>query len=109
MGYRRSTENVEAARNWSTFVARNRRVIESAGLPHVATESIDNWDDFLMHGYLDHHHDPTGFTVDQLSDEQYGALQQLVESYFVSGYEYFTPMALRDDDLQVFDMRFRTS
>ena len=109
MGYRKSKKKLEAARNWSTFVARNGRVIEAAGLPHAAMESIDKWDDFLMHGYLDHHHDPSGFTVDQLSDEQYGVLLQLVESYFVSGYEYFTPVALRDEDLQVFDMRFRTS
>ena len=108
MGYRRSKENVEAARNWSTFVARNRRVVEAVGLPQVVTESINHWDDFLMHGYLDHHDDPTGFTVDQLSEEQYTALLQFVDSYFASGYEYFTPVALRDEDRRRLEMRYRT-
>ena len=108
MGYRRSKENAEAARNWSTFVARNRRVVEAAGLPQAVTESINHWDDFLMHGYLDHHDDPAGFTVDQLSDEQYAALLQFVESYFAGGYEYFTPVVLRDEDRHRLEMRYRT-
>lgn len=107
MGYRRLKESVEAARDWSTFVARNRSVVEAAGLPQVVTESIPHWDDFLMHGYLDHDHDPTGFTVDQLSDEQYAALLQFVDSYFAVGYEYFAPMALRVEDLQRLEMRYR--
>ena len=109
MGYRKTKETVEAARNWSKFVARNKRFIEAAGLPQVVTESISTWDDFLMHGYLDHHDEPSRFTVDQLSDAQYAALVQAVDSYFVNGYEYFTPKALREEDQQVFEMRFRTS
>jgi hypothetical protein len=107
MGYRRSKASVDAAREWSTFVARNKEVIEASGLPSVALVSVDHWDDLLRHGYLDHHDDPTGFTVDQISEEQYGAFVRLVESYFVSGYEYFTPLALKDEDLKWFDSRFR--
>ncbi len=107
MGYSRSRESKEAARNWSRFVDRNIRVIEAVGLPLLVTESISHWDDFLMHGYLDHHIDASGFTMDQLSDDQYAALLQLVESYFVSGYEYFTPVVLRLEDQQRFELRFR--
>ena len=107
MGYRRSKNTAEAARQWSTFVARNREVIEVAGLPKVVTESIDHWDDLLMHGHLDHHLDPTGFTVEQLTEQQYTALLQLVESYFVSGYEYFTPLALRIEDWERLETRYR--
>lgn len=55
-----------------------------------------------------HHDDPTGFTMDQLSDGQYAALLQLVESYFVSGYEYFTPVVLRGEDRERLEMRYRT-
>lgn len=88
--------------------ARNSRVIEAAGLPEAVTESINQWDDFLMHGLLDHHDNPTAFNVDQLSDEQYAALLQFVYSYFARGYEYFTPMALRDGDRQTFETRYRT-
>ena len=108
MGYRRSKENVEATRNWSIFVARNKSVVEAVGFPQVVTESINHWDDFLMHGYLDHHDDPTRFTVDQLSEEQYSAFVQFVDSYFASGYEYFTPAALRDEDRRRLEMRYRT-
>lgn len=107
MGYRRSKESADAARQWSTFVARNREVIEAAGLPEVVTQSINHWDDILMHGHLDHHLDPTGFSVDQLSEQQYTALLQLVESYFVSGYEYFTPIVLRVEDRERLEMRYR--
>jgi hypothetical protein len=108
MAYRRSKDSLKAERNWSAFVTSNTRAIEAAGLPEIVTESIAHWDDFLSHGFIDHHYDPSRFTVDQLSNEQYAALVQLVESYFASGYEYFTPSVLRDEDLQPLEMRFRT-
>ncbi len=107
MGYRRSKRKVEAAGGWTTFVARNKNLIYAAGLPEPVTKSIDHWDDFLMHGYLDHHEDPHGFSVDQLSEQQYGAVLQLVESYFVSGYEYFEPVALRSEDSRALNDQFR--
>src|SRR6266498_178096 len=107
MGYRRSREGVSAARDWATFVERNGSVVEAAGLPLVVMKAINHWDDFLTHGYLDHHLDQTGFKVDQLSDEQYAALLQLVESYFLNGYEYFTPGALRSEDQRWLESRFR--
>ena len=106
MGYRRSKQKVEAARAWNTFVARNNDLIYLAGLPESVIKSIDHWDDFLMHGYLDHHEDPSGFRVDQLSEQQYGALLQVVESYFVSGYEYFEPVAVRREDSRALNDRF---
>ena len=107
MGYRRSKDRADAARRWSTFMTRNRGVIDAAGLPELATQSISHWDDLLMHGHLDHHSDPAGFSVEQLSEEQYAALLQLAESYFASGYEYFTPVALRDEDRERLEMRYR--
>ncbi len=91
-----------AARNWATFATLNHSVIEAAGLPQVEIESINHWDDFLMHGCLDHHDDATGFTVDQLSNIQNAALVQFVDSYFDSRHEYFTPMALRNEDREGF-------
>jgi hypothetical protein len=104
MGYRRSPEKVKSARGWRAFVDRNQALIEAAGLPLIVIESVDHWEDFLMHGYLDHHDDPAGFSVDQISERQYNALVQLVESYFVSGYDYFTPIALRyKDQLRMYD------
>ena len=48
----------------------------------------DHFDDFLMHGYLDHHPDDTGFKIESLGADQRANLVLLVESYFVAGYEY---------------------
>jgi hypothetical protein len=61
-----------------------------------------------MHGRLNHPSELAGFTIAQLSEEQYSALLQLVESYFVHGYEYFSPLALRGEDQQWLDARFRS-
>ena len=88
------------------LLAHNNEVIRAAGLPESVINPISRWDDFLMHGYVDHHDDPSRFTVDELSEEQYYALVQLVESYFAFGYEYFTPMALRSEDQQLLYDRF---
>jgi hypothetical protein len=107
MGYLRSKKRVEAASDWSKFVARNMSVVEEAGLPPVVTESIKLWDDFLIHGYIDHHRYPTDFSVDQLTDEQYTALLQFVDSYFAQGYEYFTPTVLRVEDSKRLELRYR--
>jgi hypothetical protein len=104
MGSRRSPEKVKSTRDWRAFVAHNQAIIEAAGLSLIVMESVDHWDDFLSHGILDHHDDPTSFSVDRINEPQYKALVQLVESYFGSGYDYFTPIALRyKDQLRMYD------
>ena len=95
MGYRKSKQKAEAKRAWATFLEGNKELIFAAGLPELVTESVEHWDDFLMHGFLDHHEDPSRFSVDQLSERQYGSFLQLVERYFGSGYEYFEPVAVQ--------------
>jgi len=109
MGYRRSKTQIKAERDWVTFVIANRKVIEMAELPSVVTESIELWDDFLMHGCVDQNRCETGYDVDRLSDKQYTALLQLIDSYFARGYEYFTPAVLRATDLQRLEMRYRNA
>ena len=106
MGYRRSKQKVEAALDWAKFVARNKALIYAAGLPELVTRSIDRWDDFLMRRYLDDQEGAQGFSVDQLSEQQYGALLQVVESYFEWGYEYFEPEGLRREDRRALNDRF---
>jgi hypothetical protein len=59
-----------------------------------------------MYGYLDEQGNLSRFTFDQLSEKQYVALLQIVESYFVSGYEYFDPNILRREDQQRLRHRF---
>ncbi len=106
MGYRRSRRRIAAAQAWASFVSRNAQVIREAGLPEPVVESIAHWDEFLLHGRLDWHPDLTGFSVDRLSEVQYRALTQLVDSYFATGYEYFTPLALRPGEREGLDARY---
>ena len=108
MGHHRSEDRIKSDRAWAAFVVANRKVIEAAGLPLAVTESIEQWDDFLMNGHIDENRHAHGFNLDQLSDTQYNALLQLVDSYFAGGYEYFTPAVLRVEDLQRLGMRYTT-
>jgi hypothetical protein len=41
-----------------------------------------------------------------LTGDQYALFVDLVESYFVAGYEYFTPMALKIEDQGHLESRF---
>jgi hypothetical protein len=104
VGFRRSPDRIAAARNWQRFVENNSRVIGATGLPAAATASIENWDDFLMHGFLAS--DPGRFSVDQLTSQQYHSLAELVSNYFQAGYEFFTPMALSIEDQDALRARF---
>ncbi len=78
---------------WAEFVAANLERLQSAGLPPLATRSAEHWDDLLRHGRFEHHEDPAHFEMSRLTDGQYTVLVDLVESYFLAGYEYFTPGA----------------
>src|SRR5438128_3741466 len=106
MGYRRSKETAAVSRKWTAFVAQNQQLILATGLLELIISSVDHWNDFLMHGYLDHHIDPGDFTIDKLSEQQYINLVKLVESYFASGYDYFETIALRSKDRTIFNDRF---
>lgn len=98
MNSRRSPRQIKAGETWTRFVEANAEQILAAGLPRLATVSIAHWDDLLMHGRFDHHHDPGGFSLTALTESQYSAYVALVDSYFAYGYEYFTPRALREED-----------
>ena len=54
--------------------------------------------DFLMHGVLDHHSDPTNFCVDQLTPHQFLAFRELVTQYFAQGHPDPGLMALPLED-----------
>ena len=98
MGSRRAPATVEAKRAWLAFIGRHAKLLTEAALPELITESQDHWDDFLMHGYLDHHADPSGFTVNCLSVNQRGALKQLVGRYVAELGADYLPLALEDDN-----------
>jgi hypothetical protein len=104
LGFRRSPDRLAAQRRWQRFVERNADTVARAGLPPQATASVAAWDDLLMHGQIAE--DPSGFSLDRLSGDQYESLVQLVSSYFATGYEFYLPMALRPDDRATLRARF---
>lgn len=106
MTYRRSPQKAAAKRQWDRFVSSNQPIITASGIPAAVFSSIGRFDDFLCHGYLDHHVDPSEFRVDFLNPAQYNALVTLTESYFAAGYEWFTPLALRPTDQDTLRKRF---
>ena len=106
MTYRKSPQKAAAKCEWDRFVSSNQPVIASTGLPDSIFRSVDHFDNFLSHGCLDHHLDPSSFRVEALNSTQYDALVTLTESYFAAGYEWFTPAALRAADQDNLAKRF---
>jgi hypothetical protein len=103
---RRSPQQTKAEREWTGFVAANQEQLQAAGLPHLATQSVEHWDDLLRHGQFKYQPDPSHFAIGSLSDEQYAVFVDLAESYFLAGYEFFTSGALRPEDQNRFASRF---
>jgi hypothetical protein len=78
----------------------------STGLPDSIFRSVDHFDNFLSHGCLDHHLDPSSFRVEALNSTQYDALAILTKSYVAAGYEWFTPVVRRSADQDNLAKRF---
>src|SRR5436305_2904351 len=74
MSFRRSKTAAQEARAYRDFVQANAALLRASGVPISLYESRELFDDLLMHGYIDHHPDPTHFFVGQLSAEQREAL-----------------------------------
>lgn len=103
---RHSPEQIRAEREWTGFVAANEKQLQAVGLPRLASQSIEHWDDLLRHGHFKYHPDPSHFAIGSLTDDQYAVFVDLVESYFLGGYEFFTPGALRPEDQSRLTRRF---
>ena len=43
---------------------------------------------------MDHHYDEIGYSVDAMTKNEYENFKQLINRYYVSGFNYFLPMAL---------------
>jgi len=76
MSYRGNNQKALAWREW---VRKNEAGLSECGLPEIVLKSESHWWDFLMHGYLDHHDDPSSFTVDHLSKEEMRSLKAFLE------------------------------
>ncbi len=78
MSYRRNNERALAWREW---LRENERALNECHLPEIVLSSEAHWWDFLMHGYLDHHDDPSDFSLDNLSPEEMRCLKNFLESH----------------------------
>jgi hypothetical protein len=104
MGFRRSPDRNAAAEAWQRFLANNAGLVAASGLPAAATETIQSWDDLLVHGHAAA--DPGRFSVGQLTPEQYRSLVELIHNYFSFGYEFYSPHALSAEDQEALRARF---
>jgi hypothetical protein len=86
VGFRKSKDVGLEKKRWHSFCDENRGLIESIGLPSPVFESQERFDDLLMHGYLDHHYDPTRFIVSELDARRFEKFKMLVDRYFGAGY-----------------------
>jgi hypothetical protein len=86
MSFRRSKTAARESRAWRSFVQANAGLLQASGLPISLYQSRELFDDLLMHGYIDHHDDPTRFIVGQLSAGQQEALVEVVVRYLRTGF-----------------------
>jgi len=87
MAFRRDKQAALEKRRWEDFIDANRRLFEQSGIPQAVYQSQEWFDDFLMHGYIDHHPYPTDFTVDSLNPRETATLKQIVLAYIKAGFD----------------------
>ena len=84
MGFRQ--KNDSTSRKWDQFCQANIELIRRIGLPVSTVDTWDRFADLLMHDYIDHHDDPFGFTIDELTPEQRALFIVLIDKYFAAGF-----------------------
>jgi hypothetical protein len=112
MGYRRKKDDVNEQRKWSKFINENKYLINEIGIPNQIMEAHENWEIFLVHGYLEFPNVDIPFNIDTLKKnelEKYELLKKLIKKYFQYGYSYFEINAILDEvDLKEFNRLFNT-
>lgn len=98
MSYRRSKAVATDANKWRDFLERHRDLVITSGLPSSVISTREIFEDLLMHGYLDHHEDPSSFAVSKLEADQFHSFRELVFLYFAEGYLNPGLMALPHKD-----------
>jgi hypothetical protein len=86
MSFRRSKRAAHEAQRWRAFLEANADLFQRSGVPLFIYQSRELFDDLLMHGYIDHHDDPTRFAVGQLSAGQLENLIEVVGRYLRAGF-----------------------
>ena len=85
MSFRKKNNYAEKKR-WQSFCAQHANLIDSLHFPSAVIEKQECFEDLLMHGYLDHHDDPTRFTIDEFDSLKMEKFKTLIDRYFASGY-----------------------
>ena len=67
-------------RTWRKWLAQNQNALFCCGLPEIVLTDESHWQDFLLHGYLDHHFDDSNFAVENLSPQKKSNLLQFLEN-----------------------------
>jgi|SRR4051812_28632765 hypothetical protein len=86
MSYRKDTDTAVEGRRWKSFLDDNRTQFEASGLPQHVYDTSPVFDDFLMHGYLDHHAAPFEFSFDELTTDQVTVVREIVVRYLAAGF-----------------------
>lgn len=86
MSYRKPKVESSRQAKWQSFLEANGGMFVDTGLPLSYYEKHEIFDDFLMHGCIDHHEDPIGFTTDRMTTQQLNKLKLLVREYFKAGF-----------------------
>ncbi len=87
MSFRRSKQDSGRSRAWRHFLAENRELLARSGVPLRIHESMELWEDFLMHGFLDHHPDEPSFMLEELTPEQRELLKEIIVVYLQAGFD----------------------
>ena len=71
--------NNEKSRLWRKWLTQNQRQLSGCGLPEIVLTDENHWQDFLLHGYLDHHSDDSNFALENLSLQEQSNLLSFLE------------------------------
>lgn len=104
MGYKRDGKTYEA--RWTKWRQENEPSIAASGVPDLVVSTADYWYDFLAHGYLDHHEDPSQFAIEDLTIRQKAFLLQLIGTE-VDGFSSNTGQMLIADMISAVKDRYR--
>jgi hypothetical protein len=86
MSFRRGKTTARESLAWMYFVEVNSSLLQASGVPISIYKSREMFDDLLMHGWIDHHSDPTHFSVEHLSQQQLEVLVEVIVEYLRFGF-----------------------
>lgn len=87
MSFRRNKQDSRRTKAWHHFLVETRELLVMSGVPLRIHETLELWEDFLMHGYLDHHPDEPAFSIDELTTEQKALLKEIIARYLQAGFD----------------------